>query len=293
MTPTTPSMKKTITLIKETFLHWQDKRASRMGAAISFYAIFSIPPLFILLIGIARTIFDKATTNMTVARALYDIVGSNLANVIQSLINSAYHSHNGLITTIIGGVVLIIAALSVFTELNNDLDELWALPSQEIEDRSAGESIAHYFREKLVTILLILICACLLILSIAFTVFISFFHHILPLFLQNQIVTIAISLLGGTILFGLIYHILPETKLPWREVLWGAFVTSILFLIGRFLITWYIEAFGGTSAYGAAGSTVGLLLWIYYSAQVFFIGAAGTFAYSSLYGHLSKKKTVN
>lgn len=291
-------MKKTITLVKETFLHWQEKRASRMGAAISFYAIFSIAPFFILLIGIVRTVFDKQTTTLAVARTLNLTVGSNLASVIQTLINSAYRNTSGIVTTVIGGAILIIAALSVFSELNTDLDELWTVPGHPVTDETTAESIKNYFKERTISFILILLCGFLLLFSVAFTAFISFFNHSLPDFLRDnailvQVLNILLSLAGSTILFSLIYHVLPETKLPWKEIIWGAFVTAILFLIGRFLVSWYIQAFGTTSAYGAAGSIVGLLLWIYYSAQVFFIGASGTFVYSLLHGSLSRTRQTN
>jgi membrane protein len=266
-----------------------------MGAAISFYAIFSIAPLFILLIGLVRIIFSQQTTHVAITKTLMVSVGNNLANVIQNMIDSAYHVNTNLITTIIGGSVLIIAALSVFSELNNDLDELWTMSVKKPKEENATQTIKHYIKERFIDLGLILMCGFLLLLTVAFTVFISFFHQVLPGFLQNNIqlipiVNIVMSVIGSTILFSLVYRILPTVKLPWKELLWGAFVTSLLFLIGRFLISWYISAFDETSAYGAAGSVIGLLLWIYYSAQVFFIGASGTFIYSRLYGHLSRHK---
>ncbi len=279
-------------LIKETFSHWLKKRAYRMGAAISFYAIFSIAPLFILLIGIVRTIFDRQTTQAAIGHTLNVAIGSNLSAVIQTMISSAYRSHTGIITTLLGGAVLIIAAVSVFSELNTDLDDLWEVPLKRPIMQSTAQTIMHYLEDKVISLLLILFCGFLLLISVAFTVFVSFFHHAGPDILQvgvwGHIVNILISLLGGTVLFSTIYRILPETKLPWKEVIAGAFVTALLFLTGRFLISWYIDAFGDTTTFGAAGSIVGLLLWVYYSAQVFFIAASGTFTYSKLYGSLSK-----
>ncbi|HTH93159.1 MAG TPA: YihY/virulence factor BrkB family protein [Candidatus Paceibacterota bacterium] len=291
-------MTRIATLVKETFLHWYDKNALRMGAAISFYAIFSTAPFFILLIGIVRTIFDKQTTTLAISRTLNLTVGSNLSGVIQTLINSAYRNTTGWLTTIIGGIILIITAISVFAELNTDLDELWTPDGHIEEDETAIETIKYYFRERLIVLGLILVCGFLLMFSVAVTVFISLFYQALPDFLQNhatllQVFNIFLSLVGSTFLFSLIYRVLPEIKLPWKEIIWGAFVTAILFLFGRFLISWYIGAYGKTSTYGAAGSVVGLLLWIYYSAQVFFIGASGTFVYSTLYGSLSKRKKAS
>ena len=190
---------------------------------------------------------------------------------------------------------MIIAAVSVFSELDSDLDELWATPQPPEEAESTVETIKNYFTEKMGTFLFILLCGFLLMLSVALTVFLSVFNHVLPDFLRDspalvQVFNIVFSLLGSTILFSLIYRVLPQTKLAWKEIIWGALITAILFLIGRFLISWYISSFGKTSAYGAAGSVIGLLLWIYYSAQVFFISASGTFTYSKLYGSLSKKR---
>lgn len=288
-------MKKTISLVKDTFAHWQEKRASRMGAAISYYAIFSIAPLFILVISIVRAIFDRHTTALAITRTLNVTVGSNLGGVIQELINSSYLTKSGTVATIIGGAVLIIVALSVLAELNNDLDELWELPSQVIEEEeTVAETAVHFVRERLISLFLILLCGILFLFTVAFSVLGSFFHASLPAFLLDnafiiQILNNLVTLLIMTVLFGLIYKILPNTKLPRKELFWGAFATAVLFLIGKFLIAWYISAFAGTSEFGAAGSVVGLLLWIYYSAQVFLIGASGTFVYSKQYGFLSKK----
>lgn len=287
-------MNKTATLIKETFLHWYEKKAPRMGAAISYYALFSIAPLFILMIGLVRTVFDRSTVNTTIAHALRVTVGSNLGNSIQSIITSSYRTHTGALTAIVSGAVLIIAALSVLSELNSDLDELWHTPLENEETDSTVRTVMNFIKERLLSFLLILLCGLLLLFSIAFTVLFSFFHYSIPVFLQNsamlQIADSVVSLGIGTILFTLIYRILPNTTLPWKEIIRGAFVTAVLFLIGKFLITWYVGAFGSTSTFGTASSIVGLLLWIYYSAQVFFIGASFTFVYSKRYGLLSRKQ---
>ncbi|MDB5188507.1 MAG: ribonuclease [Candidatus Nomurabacteria bacterium] len=286
-------MSKISSLTKETFSHWYDHSAPRMGAALSFYALFSIAPLFILVIGVIRTIFDRATVHMAIDHTLRATVGSNLAASIQGLINGAYHAPAGVMTTIISGVILIVAAISVFAELNTDLDELWKLPSPRpvVENTSTKQAIVHFLKDRLLALFLILLFSLLSLFSVAFTVFISFFHTA-TILLQNtfllQGINIALTLIITTILFALIYRILPDTKLTWGDIFRGAIVTSLLFLFGKYLIGWYIDAFGGTSAFGTAGSVVGLLLWIYYSAQVFFIGASFTFVYSKRYGFLSR-----
>jgi membrane protein len=285
-------MKKITSFIHDTFAHWQSKRASRMGAAISYYAIFSIAPLFILATTLVRAIFDQHTTSVAISRTLTLTIGSNLAKVIQGLINSSYLTSAGVLATIIGSVILIVAALSVLAELNNDLDELWHVPSTRTEPRpSTTQTVLHFVRERFVSLFLILLCGLLLLFSVAFTVLLSFFtgwvHTLLENPLAVQLINVIVTLLMTTILFSLIYKILPDTKLPTREVAWGAAATAVLFLLGKFLISWYIASFGGTKEFGAAGSIVGLLLWVYYSAQVFFIGASGTFVYSQKYGYLS------
>ncbi|MEO5646254.1 MAG: YihY/virulence factor BrkB family protein [Candidatus Paceibacterota bacterium] len=290
-------MHKVTTFVGETFDHWRSKRASRMGAAISYYAIFSVAPLFILITAIVRSIFDRHTTALAISRTLNITIGTNLAGVIQGLINNSYIASAGTIATIIGGVVLIIAALSVLAELNNDLDELWSLPDGRAPlTQSRTHTVLHFIRERFISLFLILLCALLLLFSVAFTVLLSFYQGPLPALLQNrlliEVINIVATLLITTVLFSLIYKILPDTKLPHREIVIGAFGTAILFLIGKFLISWYITSFAGTNEYGAAGSVVGLLLWIYYSAQVFFIGASGTFVYSQNYGYLSRKNTA-
>jgi membrane protein len=289
-------MSKLVTLSTETFSHWRKKNASRMGAAISYYAIFSIAPLFILLITLVRIIFDAQVVNTVIGNTLKAIVGSNLSHSIQTLITGTAYTHTGFITTVITGGILIIAAMSVFAELNTDLDELWKTESEPIaEEESTTKAVLEFIKERFMAFFLILLCGLLLLFSVAFTVLISFFHvSALPEFLTSafwvEITNILVTLLFTTILFSLIYRILPDTKLPWEEIIFGAFITALLFLFGKFLIGWYITAFGGTSSFGTAGSVVGLLLWVYYSAQVFLIGASFTFVYSKFYGFLSKKK---
>ncbi len=268
-----------------------------MGAAISYYAIFSIAPLFILITTMVRAIFDSHTTTLAIARALNITIGSNLAAVTQGLINKSYITNAGVIATIIGGLILIVAALSVLAELNNDLDELWQLPEGRAPLKNTPtQTVVHFIRERFISLFLILICGILLLFSVAFTVLLSFFHGTTLLLLHNSFLTggansIA-TLIITTVLFSLVYKILPDTKLPTKELFWGAFGTALLFLIGKFLISWYISAYGGIDEYGAAGSIVGLLLWIYYSAQVFFIGASGTFVYSKKYGYLARNKLI-
>jgi membrane protein len=292
-TKKTKMMNKATTLLKSTFSHWYDHNAFRMGAALSYYALFSIAPLLILLAALVGTIFNRTVVNTTIAHGLRVAIGNNLAGSIQSIINTTYYTHTGFITTVVSGAILIIAALSVFSELNSDLEELWNVPTEHPETETTVQTIITFIKERLLSLLLILFCGFLLLLTVAFMVLISFFHHTVPLFLQTpillQLTNIFITLLFGTVLFTLIYRILPNTTLPWKEILRGAFITAILFLIGKFLIGWYINEFGSTSAFGTAGSIVGLLLWVYYSAQVFFIGASFTFVYSQRYGFLSKK----
>jgi membrane protein len=280
--------------VKDTFGHWADKRASRMGAAISYYAIFSIAPLFILLTAIVRAIFDQDTTAVAISRTLNVTIGSKLATVIQGLIKSSYLTNAGTWATIVGGAILVVAALSVLAELNNDMDELWALPSNLKEPKeSTTQTVIHFIKERLISLFLILLCGLLLLFSVAFTVLLSFFSADIPAVLHNpvlvQLINIVVTLVITTVLFSLIYKILPDTKLPTKEIIRGAFITALMFLIGKFLISWYIASFSGTDEFGAASSVVGLLLWIYYSAQVFFIGASGTFVYSKKYGYISRK----
>ncbi len=289
-------MKKIIALTKATLSHWQEKRASRMGAAISYYALFSIAPFFIVLIGLVSAIFDRATILVTVHHTLQQTVGVNLAGAIQSLITSVQHSSSGIVATIISIVVLLVAALSMFSEINSDLDELWYVEPKKKRVLTTAQAIVRYLREQLSVFFLLLLCGLVLLFSVAFTVFLSLIQH--NFVWASQIIhhvgllsfiNILLTLFFATILFTLMYHILPTVKLPWSELLRGAFMTAVLFLIGKFLISWYVDSYGATSAFGAAGSLVALLLWIYYSAQVFFIGASYTFVHSQKYGYLSKK----
>ena len=289
-------MKKTISLIKDTLSHWQSKRASRMGAAISFYAIFSIAPFFILIINLVSSIFDHQTVLSTVHRTLVGAVGTSLADLIQSLITGLQYSKVGTIGTIVSIAILVIGALSMFSELNNDLDELWYVAPKEKKDLTIWQTVTGYIREQVSIFFLILLCGLLLLFSVAFTVFLSLIQHTAPI-LQHILATgwalsavnIILTLFFSTVVFTLMYRILPNTKLPWKELLIGAFVTAVLVLIGKFLISWYITAFKETKGYGTAASFVGFLLWVYYSAQVFFIGSSFTFIRSKTTGYLSRQ----
>ena len=280
--------KRTRNLIAATWSHFLDRKASRMGAAVSYYAVFSIAPLCVIVIRIAGLFVGSGSTQRSITNYINTTFGTSAGSFVAQLIDNAHLHSLGLASTLVGGVTLIITAIGVLSELDSDMDELWRADEHDRgRKRRRSGTIVSYIRRKAVAASVIPIIGILLIGSTLLTNVIGLFGgHIAP-YLQMLDAVVSFGL--GTLLFAVIFKILPDTKLPNRELLLGGVVTATLFLFGKVLIGVYVDTLADAAAFGAAGSLVVFLIWIYYSAQVFFLGASFTYVYSKEHGFLGNK----
>ena len=262
-----------------------------MGAAVSYYTVFSIAPLCVLLVTIAGFFVGKGEVQAIVIRYMSESFGASTGNFIGGIMSTARTHPIGIVTTILGGISLFVAAVGALSEIDRDLDKLWALPGhREPRQKIKHPTIAYalnYVWKKIVAFSVIPVFG---LLFVGTTVITGVLVGTSGLFSAHaDLIDALMSFFLGAFLFATIFHILPDTKLPTRELVLGGFATSLMFLIGKVLIGIYVDSLTSTASFGAAGSLVALLIWIYYSAQVFFLGASFTFVYSKEQGFLSKK----
>ena len=273
-------------LAKKSVLAWIDDYAPSMGAAISYYTVFSIAPLMIIVIAVAGFVWGREAVQGEIVGQLSGMIGKEGAQGIQALIESANQPTQGLVATAISIVVLVIGATTVFAELQSALDRIWRAPKA-----PQVSGIWAILRSRLLSLGFILGLGFLLLVSLvsgaALAAFGSWIGKLLPgwenlLFVINIVFSIGIA----TFLFGMIFKVMPQVKVGWRDVWTGAFVTAVLFEVGKWLISLYIGKSSITSSFAAAGSLVVLLVWVYYSAQIFLLGAEFTWVFANEHGSL-------
>ncbi|ARP79905.1 hypothetical protein CAL12_03080 [Bordetella genomosp. 8] len=264
---------------------WSEHRASSKGAALALYTIFSLAPMLILVIAVAGAFFGEQAVRSELVGQLRDLMGDRGAEVIQIVLASAHESNSGLAATIMSIAVLIFSATTAFAELKESLDELWDV-------RGKGRSGVHgMVRSRLLSFGLVLVLALFLLISLTVNAGLSAAHSYYGALWTNSAFAMVAEVLSWIFsfavvaaLFAVIYKLLPNAVIPWGHVLPGAIVTAALFLLGKWGIGLYLGRGAVASAYGAAGSVVALLLWIYYSAQIFFFGAIFTRQYALYMG---------
>ena len=274
-------------LVKQTVNAWLDDYAPSMGAALSYYTLFSLGPLLLLVIGIAGVAFGAEAARGEVFGQLQGLIGSEGALAIQELLKSAHGNTEGVIATVAGVVTLLIGATSVFGELQSDLDRVWRAP---IHARPAG--LRGLLKTRLLSFGLVISLGFLLLVSLVVSAGLAAFGRWYGAWFPGWVITLQVvnqlvSLTFVTVLFAMMYRILPSVHVAWRDVALGAFVTAVLFTIGKFLIGLYLGTTGVSSGFGAAGSIVVLLVWVFYSAQIFLLGAEFTWLYAHSHGSRS------
>jgi membrane protein len=270
-------------LLKETVKEWQEDKVPMLAAALAYYTMFSIAPLLIIVIAIAGLAFGEDAVRGQLDDQIRGLVGTDGAEAIQGMIANAYQPKAGLIATVVSIVTLVLGASGVFAQLQEALNIIWEVPPP---DKGGVKTMV---KQRAQSFAMILVIGFLLLVSLVVSATLStlgnFFGDLLPGWaLIWQIVNFAVSFTVITILFGLIYRVLPDERVPWSDVWHGAIVTSLLFTIGKWLIGLYLGNSSVGSAYGAAGSLVVVLVWIYYSAQILLFGAEFTQVYSKNHG---------
>jgi membrane protein len=277
-------MKTFFRLLRTTFTEWNNDKAPRLGAALAYYAIFAIAPLLIIAIAIAGLVYGQEAARGQVARETRAALGQPAAEAVQELIEHTNQSGAGPIATVIGLGTLFFGAAGLFWQLQDALDTVWKVTPK------PGRGIWGIIHDRSFSFVMILGIGVLLLVSLVVTTALMALSHWVSLpeipggISLWQVVDGIVSVIFLTLLFAMIYKILPDAKIRWADVWVGAGLTAVLFTIGRELIGWYLGYAGFASAFGAAGSVVLILLWVYYSALIFLFGAEFTRVHASYRG---------
>ena len=266
---------------------WFDHNAASLGAALAFYTLFSVAPILIIAVAIAGYVFGADFAQTQVLSQLQSLIGDAGAKTVGDLMASAHYSDKKGLAAAVGVVTLIIGATSVFGELQNALERIWQTPKPV---REVGWW--RFLRGRVLSVGMVLGVGFLLLVSLVVSAGLAAFSDWLGRFLPQlriilPVLDLTLSLGMSALLFAMIYKLVPREKIPWNDVWTGAGVTAFLFTIGKMLIGIYLGKSSFNSAYGAAGSMIVLLLWIYYSAQIFLLGAEFTRVFS--YEHGSRR----
>ncbi len=270
-------------LVTQSFKEWSEDNASRLAAALAYYTIFSIPPLLIIAIAIAAQLFDRTAVQQQVVGELTALVGSDGAEVIENMLESSDETDESIVASVISVITLLLGASGVFGALHGALNTIWEVQAK------PGRGLLGTLKDRFLSFTMVLGVGFLLlvslILSTVLAAFGEFVNNALPtLVIVAQLVNFVVSFGVVTVLFALIYKVVPDVKVAWRDVWIGAAVTAILFTIGKLAIGLYLGNSAPGSTYGAAGSLIVLLVWVYYSAQILFLGAEFTQVYANKFG---------
>lgn len=270
-------------VLRQAFLKWTADKAPRLGAALAYYTVFSLAPLLVILISIVGLVYGQQAAQGQIEHQIQGAVGQDAAATIQTMIDNTGKSQDNIIGIIVGTVTLLLGAAGLFGQLKDALNTVWAVQSP------PRNGILGYFRSQLLSFTAVLGTGFLLLVSLVLSAVLAalggYLTSIAPgLDVILQIVNTIISFGVVTLLFAMIYKILPDAEIQWRDVWVGAVITSLLFVVGKFLIGLYLGYSAAGSTYGAAGSLVVLLLWVYYSAQILLLGAELTEVYANRFG---------
>ncbi|MGJ5815941.1 YihY/virulence factor BrkB family protein [Paludibaculum fermentans] len=282
--------KELAALIGVTLRYWQEDRAPRMGAALAYYLAISLAPTIVIMLAIASWAFGAQAAEGRLIWQTQYLVGPEGAKVIRSMIEGAHQPLRGLATSLLGLVALFFGATAVVSELRDSLNTIWKVP----DDLTFGPSrtLVEWLKERLVSFVMVLGAGLFLLASLILNVWISFAGEYLRAIAAPPAALIrtadwVLTFVVITALLAFIFKVLPDVALEWSDVAVGAVLTSLLFAAGRFLLSVYLTEAGFKDSYGAAGSLVVLLVWVYYSAQVLYLGAEFTRAYTRRYGSMS------
>ncbi|MDB5037628.1 MAG: ribonuclease [Bacteriovoracaceae bacterium] len=268
---------------------WMDDRSPKMAAALSYYTVFSMAPILIIAVTVAGILFNKEEARHQIILQVQNLIGSQSAVAIESFMSNASKDHSGLRATILGTIALLFGATGAFTELQDSLNSIWGVR------RKTSGGLKAFFKQRLVSFAMVLVIGFLLLVSLVLSAVLSgvdaWFanEHLLPggsrLWLMANFLA---SFFVITFLFALIFKVLPDAKVKWKDVWIGALFTSLLFEIGKYFIGIYLGRSAIASTYGAAGSLAIIFIWVYYAAQILFLGAEITQVYATEYGSKSE-----
>lgn len=271
-------------LLKATFREWNDDKAPRLGAALAYYSVFSLAPLLVIAAGIASLVLGERAARGEIAHQLQNWVGEPAASAIARMLENSNATGGGTRATVIGLALLLFGASGVFIQLQDALNTIWKVTPR------PGQVWWSIVRDRLLSFTLVLGTGLLLLVSVVVTTVLTALGQFLtPDALPAstafwQFINNVVSFAFTTVAFALIYKILPDAKIAWRDVWVGGAVTALLFTAGKYVLGLYLGQSSTTSAFGAAGSLVVILLWVYYSAQILLFGAEFTRTYANCFG---------
>ncbi|SDK23961.1 membrane protein [Catalinimonas alkaloidigena] len=278
------SLKESWSFLKEMFQAYSDDDCFTLGAALSYYTVFSLAPILIIIIALVGFIFGPDAVRGEIYHQLDGLLGPENAAQIQSLVRNAYQSQSGIVATVIGIITLVFGATGVFTQLKKSLNIVWQMKAE------AKSGILRFALDRLVSFAMVVAIGFVLLVALVVEALAAslsdYLEQLIPAFSGPLVVTVnfAITLVLTSLIFACIYKFLPDAKVRWSDVMVGSLVTSLLFALGRLGIGLYLSKSNVGETFGAAGFLVVLLTWVYYSSQILFLGAEFTYVYARRYG---------
>lgn len=275
--------KALIPVFKATYKGWMEDKGPRLGAALSYYTIFSLAPLLLIAIGVAGLIFGEKAAQGAIVQQIQGVVGQQAGSAIQTMIEAGRKPSAGIIASILGAIGLLLGASGMFGEIQDALNGIWRAK------RNKTHGIWQFIKARFLSWATVLGTGFLLLVSLLLSAALTgaekYLANVLPMNgVVLELLDLFVSFVVITLLFAMIFKVLPERRISWSDVWIGAGVTSALFTAGKYLIGLYIGKSVSASVYGAAGSLVLIVAWVYYSAQILYFGAEFTKAYSNAYG---------
>jgi membrane protein len=269
--------------LQEVHAKWSREQLLAHGAALAYYTIFSLAPLLVLVIAVAGLVLGRAAVQGQVVGQIEGFVGTDAARLVEGMLAAVSSPRSGVVATAIGTGTMLLGASGVLGQLQATLNQIWGAA------RTAGGGLGSLARRRLASLALILAIGLLLLGSMLLTAALAavqgrLARHLPALTAALPVLNLLLSLALSAALFALVFKVLPDVRVPWRDVWLGGVVTALLFAVGKTLIGLYLGRAGVTSIYGAASSLVLILLWVYYSAQILLVGAAVTEVFSRRYG---------
>jgi membrane protein len=270
-------------IVKHTFADWSDDRAPRLGAALAYYTIFSIAPLLLIVVAVAGLAFGREAAQNQIMEQLSGLIGQNGAEMLQTMLKAADKPHAGAMATVIGVVTLLFGATGVFIQLQDALNTIWEVKPK------PGQGIMGFIRHRILSLAMVFGIGFLLLVSLVVSAGLAAAGKWLGGTLPGgeelwQVLNFLISFAVIALMFTLMFKYLPDVKVSWKDVWLGGAVTALLFTLGKYALGMYLGRSSVSSAYGAAGSLIVVLLWVYYSAQILFLGAEFTQVYANRFG---------
>ena len=280
-------------MIKAAFNAWIDDFAPSMGAALSYYTLFSLAPLLLIVIAVAGMVYGQDAAQGAIVAQLGGIMGNDGAAAVEAMLKAAREPAKGVLATVIGLIVLLIGATAIFAELQSALDRIWRVPAPKQQS-----GIWNLLRTRLLSFGLVLGLGFLLVVSLVVSAALAALGQWWGSWLQGwdvllEILNFTVSLAIFTVLFAMVYKIMPRARISWRDVWTGAAVTALLFTVGKVGVGVYLGKSSLASGFGAAGSLVLLIAWVYYSAQIFLLGAEYTWVFANRHGSRADRSLLD